>query len=178
MDSALVVDAVLLGAVLEADLGSHRKIGRLRILRPLGIAAGIIPLYLKAVATTGHGLEVEITGAIAGLVLGVVATTLMSVYRSPKTGKAVSRTGFAYAALWTAVIGARAAFTYGSEHWFSHSLNTWMVQHSVTGAAITDGLIFMAVSMLLTRTIAMGIRARHATDGESVATTAHVHAAI
>ncbi len=38
MDSALVVDAVLLGAVLEADLGGHRKIGRFRILRPLGIA--------------------------------------------------------------------------------------------------------------------------------------------
>ena len=37
---------------------------------------------------------------------------------------------------------------------------SWMTQHSVTGAAITDGLIFMAVAMLLTRTIAMAIRAR------------------
>ena len=58
------------------------------------------------------------------------------------------------------MIGARAAFSYGSEHWFSHSLNTWMIQHSVTTAAVTDGLIFMAVAMLLTRTIGLAIRAR------------------
>ena len=30
MDSALIIDAVLLAAVLQADLGPHRMIGRLR----------------------------------------------------------------------------------------------------------------------------------------------------
>jgi hypothetical protein len=160
MDSAVIIDAVLLAAVLEADLGPHRKIARARILRPLFIAAAIIPLFLKAVVTTGSGLSLEIAGASAGLVLGAVAVKLMTVYRSPTTNQPVSRTGFAYAALWTVVIGARAAFSYGSEHWFSHALGTWMIQHSVTAAAITDGLIFMAVAMLLTRTIGMAVRAR------------------
>jgi hypothetical protein len=84
----------------------------------------------------------------------------MTVYRSPKTAQPVSRVGLAYAALWTSVIGARAAFSYGSTHWFSHSLTTWMTNHSVTSAAITDALIFMAVTMLLTRTIGMAVRAR------------------
>jgi hypothetical protein len=162
MDSALIIDAVLLGAVLEADLGRERKIGRLRLLRPLGIAAAIIPLYLKPVPTHGNSFTLEIVAIVTGLVLGLLATTLMGVSRSPRTGKPVSRTGFGYAVLWTVVIGARAAFSYGSEHWFSHSLGTWMAQHSVTTAAITDGLIFMAVAMLLTRTIAMGVRARAA----------------
>jgi hypothetical protein len=160
MNSALIVNAVILTAVLESDLGQHRKIGTFRILRPLFIAAGIIPLFLEAVVTTGNGLSLEIAAASAGVILGLVATYLMTVYRSPTTHKAVSRAGFAYAGLWTIVIGARAAFSYGSTHWFSHPLATWMTQHSVTGAAITDGLIFMAVAMLLTRTIAMAIRAR------------------
>jgi hypothetical protein len=159
MNSAVIIDAVLLAAVLEADLGSHRKIGKLRILRPLALAAGIIPLYLEAVVTSGNGLTLEIIAGLAGIALGLVATSLMSVYRSPETAQPVSRTGISYAALWTIVIGARAAFSYGSTHWFSQSLSTWMVQHSVTTAAITDGLIFMAVAMLLTRTIAMAIRA-------------------
>ena len=161
MNSAILVDAVVLAAVLEADLGHHRKIGKFRLLRPLVIAAGIIPLFLKAVTTHGNGFSLEIAAASAGVILGLVAISLMTVYRSPKTGKPVSRVGLAYATLWTVVIGARAAFSYGSTHWFSHSLTTWMTQHSVTGAAITDALIFMAVTMLLTRTIGMALRARH-----------------
>jgi hypothetical protein len=160
MNSALIVDAVVLTAVLEADLGAHRKIGTFRIVRPLLIAALIIPLFLKAVVTSGNGLSLEIAGVSAGIVLGLIATRLMGVYRSPDTNKPVSHAGFAYATLWAVVIGARAAFSYGSTHWFSHSLATWMTQHSVTSAAITDALIFMAVAMLLTRTIALAIRAR------------------
>jgi hypothetical protein len=159
---------------LQADLGSHRNIGRLRLLRPLGIAAAIIPLYLKAVPTSGNGLDLEIAAGITGILLGLVATSLMGVSRSPRTGKPTTSTGFAYATLWTVVIGARAAFSYGSTHWFSHSLSTWMTQHSVSVAAITDGLIFMAVAMLVTRTIAMAIRAK-TVDGP--ATVGRLHAA-
>jgi hypothetical protein len=177
MESALIIDAVVLTAVLQADVGRHRKIGKLRILRPLAIAAGIVPLYLKAVATTGNGLHLEITLGVAGVALGLLATSLMTVYPSPRTHKPVSRTGFAYAALWTTVIGARAAFSYGATHWFSHSLTTWMTQNSVSGAAITDGLIFMAVAMLLTRTIAIAIRARRVTSPEMAGATSRIQAA-
>jgi hypothetical protein len=159
MDSAIIIDGALLAAVLQADLGPARKIGRMRLLRPMALAAAIVPLYLKTVASSGNGLTLEVGAAIGGLLLGLGATALMSVYRSPETGETVSRTGFSYAALWTAVIGTRAAFSYGSTHWFGQSLGTWMVQHSVTTAAITDGLIFMAVAMLLTRTILMTVRA-------------------
>jgi hypothetical protein len=134
---------------------------KFRLLRPLGIAAAIIPLYLTAVTTHGHGLTLEVTLAIAGVVLGLVATSLMTVYRSPRTGQPVSRSGAAYAALWTVVIGARAAFSYGSTHWFGPQLGHWMARNAVTADAITDALIFMAVAMILTRTLAMASRARH-----------------
>jgi hypothetical protein len=94
----------------------------------------------------------------------------MSVYRSPKTGNAVTRAGYAYASLWTGVIGARAAFSYGSIHWFGPQLGRWMANQSVTSSAITDGLIFMAVGMLLTSVIAMGVRARNL-PADAVSTT-------
>ena len=160
LTQAMIVNGVVLFAVLEADLGPSRKIGRLRIVRPLLMAAGIIPLYLTALATHGTSLTLEIAGAVAGLLLGLLSTSLMSVYRSPNTGKPVSRAGWGYAAVWTVVIGARAAFSYGSSHWFRNQLGTWMGQHAVTGGAITNTLVLMAVAMVLTRTIAMASRAR------------------
>ncbi len=83
----------------------------------------------------------------------------MGVYRSPKTGRPVSRAGFGYAAVWTVVIGARAAFSYGSFHWFSHPLGTWMADHRVSSDDITNALILMAVAMVLTRTVGMATRA-------------------
>lgn len=159
MQSDLVIDGLVLTAVLEADLGSHRKIGKFRIVRPLLIAGAIIPLYLKSVSTGGTGLSLEIALAAAGIVFGLVATALTKVYRNPKTGKPASRTGASYAALWVVVIGARAAFSYGALHWFNPQLGHWMISNGVSSAAITDGLIFMAVTMLLSRTIGLAVRA-------------------
>ena len=160
LTQAMIINAVVLVAVFEADLGPHRKIGRLRIVRPLLMAGAIVPLYLTALTTHGTGFALEIAGAVAGLLLGLVATMLMKVYRSPKTGKPASRAGFGYAAVWVVVIGARAAFSYGSSHWFSSQLGTWMGDHDVSVDAITNTLVLMAVAMVLTRTIGMAARAR------------------
>jgi hypothetical protein len=160
LTQAMIINAIVLFAVLEADLGPHRKVGRLRIVRPLLMAGAIVPLYLTALTTHGTGLSLEIAGAAAGLLLGLVATMLMKVYRSPKTGKPASRAGFGYAALWIGVIGARAAFSYGSSHWFRSQLGTWMNNHDVSVSAVTNTLVLMAVAMVLTRTIGMAVRAR------------------
>jgi hypothetical protein len=166
MQADLIIDALVLGAVLEADLGAHRRIGRLRILRPLLLAGVIVPLYLKGVTTSGAGLSLEIGLGAAGVVCGLLATMLMTVYRSPSTGRPVSRAGLAYGALWTVVIGARAAFSYGATHWFGPQLGGWMARNSVTGAAITDALIFMAVAMLLARTIGMAVAAKRLSSAQ------------
>jgi hypothetical protein len=166
MQSDLIIDAIVLAAVLEADLGAHRKISKLRVVRPFLVAGLIIPLYLKAVVTTGTGLTLELALAAAGVALGLAGNSLMKVYRSPKTNQPVSRAGAGYAALWISVIGARAAFSYGALHWFAPQLSDWMIRHAVSGAAITDALIFMAVTMLSTRTV--GLRLRSARLGPSV----------
>jgi len=156
---AMIINGVVLAAVLEGDLGPHRKIGKIRILRPLITIALVVPLFLDRPVTHGNGLLVELAGVAAGLLCGLVVTTLMRVYRSPKTGKPVSAAGFPYAIVWTMVVGARAAFSYGATHWFSAQLAEWCLTHQVTGAAITDGLIFMAITMVLTRTAGLATRA-------------------
>lgn len=159
LTQAELVNGAVLAATLHSDLGRHRKIGVLRVLRPIAVAAGLIPLFIAPVVTPGNGLAVELVGAAAGLLGGLVALALFRVYRSPQTGEPVSRAGWGYALLWVLVIGARAAFSYGCYHWFPDQLARWCASHQVTGAAITDALIFMAVAMLLTRTIGLAVRA-------------------
>ncbi|HEY2673438.1 MAG TPA: hypothetical protein VGJ07_24130 [Rugosimonospora sp.] len=159
LTEAMIVNGVVLATVLASDLGPARKIGRMRILRPLIAAAVIIPLFVARPATNGTGLAVEIAGVVAGLLGGLAAAALMHVHRDPTTGVPASRAGTGYAALWVAVIGARAAFSYGSVHWFSRQLVSWAIAHQVTVAAVTDGLIFMALVMVIARSLALGVRA-------------------
>jgi hypothetical protein len=164
LTEAMIVNGIVLTTVLATDLGSERKIGAMRLLRPVIAAAVIIPLFVDSPVTRGTGLVVEIAGTVAGLLVGLAAAAMMTVYRSPRTGRPVSRAGVPYALLWTVVVGARAAFSYGSAHWFQHPVVSWAIANQVTLAAITDGLIFMAVAMVLVRTIGLGLRAGRLTE--------------
>jgi hypothetical protein len=159
LTQAEIVNGFVLIAVMHNDLGTHRKIGPLRLLTPAAVAGAIVPLFIDPVVTHGNGLAVELAGVAAGMLGGLAAIALTRVYRSPRTGKPVSCATWPYALLWTLVIGARAAFSYGAIHWFPAQLAQWCMAHQVTVAAITNGLIFMAVAMLLTRTLGLGTRA-------------------
>jgi hypothetical protein len=159
LTEAMIINGIVLFATLEADLGPHRRIGLFRILRtPLTVAA-VIPLFLDRPVTHGNGLLVELAGVAAGLLCGLVVTTLMRVYRSPGTGKPVSAAGLPYAIVWTLIVAARAAFSYGAVHWFPAQIDQWCLIHQVTLAAITDGVIFMAITMVLVRTAGLATRA-------------------
>jgi hypothetical protein len=165
LTEAMIVNGVVLATVLATDLGPARKIGPARLLRPVIAAAVIIPLFVDQPVTHGNGLVVEIAGAVAGVLCGLAAAALMGVYRSPKTGKPVSSAGAPYAIFWTVIIGARAAFSYGAGHWFEPQIVSWAIANQVSEAAITDGLIFMAVVMVLVRTAGLRVRASRLPDG-------------
>lgn len=158
LTEAMIVNGVVLASVLATDLGPARKIGKVRLLRPL-IVVAVVPFFLQRPVGSGTGLVVELAGVVAGILAGLVAAALMKVYRSPETGKPVTRAGAGYAICWTLIIGARAAFSYGSAHWFTDQIVSWAVANNVAEAAIVDGLIFMAVAMVVVRTGSMAVRA-------------------
>ena len=56
-------------------------------------------------------------------------------------------------------MAARTAFSVGATDWFPAQLAQWCAAHQVTSAAITDGLIFMALTLVLVRTAALAARA-------------------
>jgi hypothetical protein len=153
----LIVNLAVLFAVLEADLG-QRKISTFRILRPVLLAAGIIPLFLSHPATAGNGEVLEIALTALGVLLGVTASFgLMKVSLDSPSQNVVSTSGKAYGAFWVFVIGARLLFTYGANHWYTTQLGHWLITNSITVDALTDALIFMALAMAITRSIRLAV---------------------
>jgi hypothetical protein len=162
--SALILTAVILAGVFLSDLG-RRAVSRRRLQRPLIIAGVAGSMYLTALATSGAGLALELAGAGVGAALGLLAAALMRVEHDGDSGDVFTRAGIGYAAIWIATATVRLAFIYGSEHWFSSSLDSWMLAHHLTAAVLTNALVIEALAMTSARTVSLYVRSRPGARG-------------
>ena len=149
--SILLINLILLGVVLETDLG-RRKVTVFRVARPIVTASTIVPFFLAGASTTTWGLALEAVGTALGAGLGLLAGALLPVYRDPASGRIRSHGGLGYALLWIAVTGARLLFAYGAQHWFPHALGTFLANHQISSDALGDAFIFFSLAMFLART--------------------------
>ncbi|HLH15457.1 MAG TPA: hypothetical protein VKV16_11750 [Solirubrobacteraceae bacterium] len=166
--SAIILSVAILAGVLLSDLG-RRAVTPSRLRRPLIVAGVAGATYLTAFATSGTALAVELAGAGAGTLLGLLAAALLRVEHEPDGGRAYTRAGVAYALVWLATVGARLAFIYGSQHWFSASLGSWLHANHVSADALTDALVLMALAMACARTLSLFARARVLAPGSPAA---------
>jgi hypothetical protein len=162
--NAIILSAVILIGVLTSDLG-RRAVTTRRLRRPLIIAGAAGAMYLTAFATSGAGLALELAGAGTGAVLGLLAASFMRVEHDLSNGEVFTRAGSGYALIWIVTVATRLAFIYGSEHWFSGSLDGWMLAHQITADALTNGLILMALAMTSARTLSLLVRSRAGANG-------------
>jgi hypothetical protein len=162
--SALILTAVILAGVFLSDIG-HRSVSGRRLRRPLIIAGVVGSIYLTALATSGAGLALELAGVGTGAALGLLAASFMRVDHDPGSGEVFTRAGVGYALIWIATAAARLAFIYGTQHWFSASLHSWMMAHHITADVLTNALVLEALAMTIARTISLFARSRPGVTG-------------
>ena len=155
--SVWVVNLVVLGVILEADLG-RRRVGWFRVLRPLAGTAAVVVLYLSVVPTSGHNVALYAACVGAGVVLGLASHLFVTIHYDAARGRPVSRAGFGYAGFWV-IIAARLGFIYGAEHLFTGALGRFLIAHQLSVVGLTDALIFMAIAMALARSALLEGRA-------------------
>lgn len=168
----VIMQLAILAVVLESDLG-RRKIGWFRVGRPLIGVTLIVPFFFTSLPTGGNDLLLQGASALAGAALGLfsVCPLLVSVdyhpdwrrrWPRPSSGRpvAVSRSGAGYAAVWIAVTAARFGFAYGAQHIFPVGLGVFMTSHHLSEVALTNGFIFLSVSMSLFRSLGLWVRGR------------------
>ena len=106
--SAWIINLVVLGVVLETDLG-RRRITWFRLARPLLAAGAVIAYYLIStpMAARGGGLALELALAALGVILGVAAgmifssTAARTAARAARPGSPTPRCGS-----WSSVPGS------------------------------------------------------------------------
>jgi hypothetical protein len=146
-------------AIIVSQIGRHPFTLR-RFLVPVIVAGGVAYHYLlQGVASTGGALDFEILLSLAGVAFGILAVMLIQVERDTSTGQVVMQAGLMYAALWVAVFGGRLAFAWAATNVWKHQVAQFSIAHQLTNTAWTDAFVLMAVSMVLARTLGVGVRA-------------------
>jgi hypothetical protein len=147
----------VLALVLITGLGTHTFTAR-RLLLPLVAVAITGTIFLRDIPTLGNDVNLELAGAAAGVVFGILAALLVRVRRDGD--RVITTAGIAYALVWIVVIGGRMLFAYGADHWFTGGIVSFSRTYLITGAdAWTVAFVLMALAMVLTRVLVTAVQA-------------------
>ncbi len=155
--------------VVATQLGRH-TVSPQRFLAPLVAVVAVAFTYLKGVPTAGGDLPFEIVCALIGVAFGLLAAGFVRVERDWQTGRVVMQAGIAYAVVWLVAFGGRLVFGWGASNLWRTAVIQFSMAHQITGtAAWTAAFVLMAIAMVATRTLVLGVRTLLAT--RSVAAT-------
>lgn len=171
--TALIASVTILGIILATDLG-RRRITTMRLLRSLFAVVVVIGLFVHSLPAAGNDVSLQLAGVGLGAICGLTAGALLPAHRDDD-GHCYTTGGIGYALLWVVLSGSRVLFAYGTEHWFSHGIVTFSIDHELSGQDVyANAFVFMSLAMVLARTAVLLTRRRRlrATESEHARETA------
>lgn len=151
-----LLNAFLIGLVVLQVRG-HR-VTRLRLIIPVVVTVWVASQFLHGIPTAGNDLVLEIGGAAAGAVLGVLAGVATSVRRDGPG--AFAKAGGLAAVLWVLGVGARVGFSLWVTHGGASTVTRFSAAHGITsGTAWAAAFILMAMVEVASRTGVLALKA-------------------
>jgi hypothetical protein len=144
--------------ILATQLG-RRTPSLDKLILPVVIVGGIGFKYLANLPTGTADHLLEVAGVAAGILFGLASVALVKVEKDPESGRAVTKAGVPYAAVWTVALAARMLFAYGSTHWFHSALVQFSIANHINPAAYGTFFVLMVLTMITIRTISVIVRA-------------------
>lgn len=139
----------LVGLVLLQVRGM--TVTKAALVFPVVMTTWIATSLLGSIPTAGNDLALEMSGALAGGVLGASAGLATRVTRHGAV--AMARAGATAALLWVLGIGARVGFSLWVGHGGASTVRAFSVGHHITGAAAWGtAFILMAITEVVART--------------------------
>jgi len=159
MQQALTVSGLIFGIVMMSQYG-RREYNWHRVLLPLSSTATVGYFYLKGMPIQAVDWVVYGVGALVGLAFGLVASATTGLDRDATDGRTYTRCGTWFLTTWLAAVALRIGFVYAAEHntWFHQHLGGFLTEHDIITDAIAPFFVIMALAMVLTRVVLIGLR--------------------
>ncbi len=153
-----ILSIVLLAWALLRNVGT-REVTRTTYLVPIVLVVVAAGFFLLPLPTAGNDLDLVVAFGFVGVLFGLAASA--GTRLGHRDGRLVATAGAGFASLWLVMIGGRIAFAEWANGTGARAVGTFSMDHAITGAdAWTAALVVMALGMVLTRTVALALRAR------------------
>jgi hypothetical protein len=86
-------------------------------------------------------------------------------------GRAWTDAGYGYAAVWIALTVARRLSAYGRRHRFQRDLGLFLLDHRISVAAFADSIMFLTLAPVASNRLAIQVRSRTITAGNTAPPT-------
>jgi hypothetical protein len=146
-----------------------RRLGWSQLAWPVALVIWAATKYLHGFPLTGNDLALVLATTVTGLVLGVLAGVLTTVYRRAD-GTLIARATVATIVLWVLGTIGRLVFGLYAEHGGGPAIATFSHSHGIAISAWASALLLMALCEVAGRTLVLAARALFAGPGRPAGT--------